>query len=253
MRSIRAWSVWVKFDAFTNNAHIFDFGDGPGLNNTFLGILGKGEGGDDAAMLRPWSAKCPETTVPPSPSGAQLVPEVTPQEYMRTSRANVDEYSCSGPEVLPRRLAPIDTRPVPSDAPATRATLLYEVWDQKLRKVQIKVNRAVPLQRWTHIVVTAGSMDAMRPELKVYINGNMLFTQPEGYLPQAKVTSNNYLGKSNWMNDLGEYELRDELFNGSLFDFRVYTSPMSEAKVKRTLQWGMGKLGLDTSFESVSG
>jgi hypothetical protein len=253
MRTIRAWSVWVKFDVFTNNAHIFDFGDGPGLNNTFLGILGKGEGGDDPATLRPWSQSCPETTVPPAPSGAQMVPEVTPQELMRTTRANVDEYSCQGPEVLPRRYSPVETRPVQSDAHSTRDTLLYEVWDQKMRKVQIKVNRAVPLQRWTHIVVTAGSMDAMRPELKVYINGNLLYTQAEGYLPQAKVTSNNYLGKSNWMNDLGEYELRDELFNGSLFDFRMYTAPMSEAKVKRTLQWGMGKLGLDTSFESVSG
>jgi hypothetical protein len=253
MRTIRAFSMWVKFDEFTNNAHIFDFGDGPGLNNIFLGILGKGEGGDDPATLRPWSAACPESTVPPAPTGAQKVPEVTPQTFMRTTKANVNEYSCTDPEVLPRRLSPVETRPKKAEGPATRATLLYEVWDQKLRKVQIKVNRAIPLQRWTHIVVTAASMDAMRPDLHVYVNGNLLFTQQEGYLPQAKVTSNNYLGKSNWMNDLGQYELRDELFSGSLFDFRVYTAPMSEAKVKRTLQWGMGKLGLDTSFESVSG
>jgi hypothetical protein len=41
MRSVRAFSVWVKFDSFTNNAHIFDFGDGPGVNNTWMGILGK--------------------------------------------------------------------------------------------------------------------------------------------------------------------------------------------------------------------
>jgi hypothetical protein len=182
-----------------------------------------------------------------------MVPEVTPQTFMRTSKANVNEYSCTDPEVLPRRLSPIETRPKKAEGLVTRATLLYEVWDQKLRKVQIKVNRAIPLQRWTHIVVTAASMDAMRPDLHVYVNGNLLFTQQEGYLPQAKVTSNNYLGKSNWMNDLGQYELRDELFSGSLFDFRVYTAPMSEAKVKRTLQWGMAKLGLNSSFESISG
>jgi len=62
MRSIRAFSVWVKFDAFTNNAHIFDFGDGAGVNNTWLGILGKGDAGE-GNELRP-GADCPETTVP---------------------------------------------------------------------------------------------------------------------------------------------------------------------------------------------
>ena len=254
MRTVRAFSVWVNFDEFTNNAHIFDFGDGAGLNNTFLGILGKGEGGDDPATLRPWSAKCPETVVPASPSGAQFCPELRAEELMRTSSANVDEYVCSGQTVFPRKLDPIQTRPVGSSAVgATRATLIYEVWDQKLRKVQVKVNRAVPLQKWVHIVVTARNTDAMRPDLLVYVNGNLMFTQEQGYLPQAKVTSNNYLGKSNWMNSLGEYELRDELFSGSMFDFRMYNAPMSEAKVKRTLQWGMGKLGLDTSFLSVVG
>jgi hypothetical protein len=87
-------------------------------------------------------------------------------------------------------------------------------------------------------------MDAMRPDLNVYINGNLLFTQAQGYLPQAKVTSNNYLGKSNWANNFSEYELRDELFNGSMFDFRMYSAALPEAKIKRILQWGMGKLGL---------
>jgi hypothetical protein len=75
----------------------------------------------------------------------------------------------------------------------------------------------------------------------------------EGFLPQAKVTSNNYLGKSNWANQESPYELRDELFSGAMFDFRMYDAPMSETKIKRTLQWGMGKLGLDNSFASVVG
>jgi hypothetical protein len=93
----------------------------------------------------------------------------------------------------------------------------------------------------------------MRPDIQVYVNGNLAFTQPAGYLPQAKITSNNYLGKSNWMNDASSYELRDELFSGSMFDFRMYSSPLPESKVKRILQWGMGKLGMDNSFSSVTG
>jgi hypothetical protein len=250
MRSVRAWSVWVKFDAFTNNAHIFDFGDGAGINNTFLGILGKGDGGD--ATVRP-GADCPETTIPDRPSGAQFCPELRPQELYETSAANVEEYVCTGFETFPRKLDPIQTKQVKPVTGATRATLLYEVWDQKLRKVQIKVNGAIPLAKWTHLVITAKNMDAMRPDLNVYVNGNLAFTQPEGFLPQAKVTSNNYLGKSNWANDFSGYELRDELFNGSIFDFRMYSAALPESKIKRILQWGMGRLGMDNSFSSVSG
>ena len=119
--------------------------------------------------------------------------------------------------------------------------------------MQIKINGAIPIAKWTHIVITAKNMDAMRPDLNVYVNGNLAFTQLQGYLPQAKVTSNNYLGKSNWANDFSQYELRDELFSGSIFDFRMYSMALPESKIKRILQWGMGKLGMDNSFSSVSG
>ncbi|NBV77913.1 hypothetical protein EBR66_07140 [bacterium] len=254
MRTIRAFSVWVKFDTFTNNAHIFDFGDGPGMNNTWLGILGKGDAGEDSNEIRP-GAKCPETTLPTGKSGAQFCPELTPQELYDTTPADhLDDYVCTGQTVLPNKTEPIQTKPTRKvSANATRATLQYEVWDKKLRKVQIKVNRAIPIAKWTHIVVTATSMDAMRPDLNVFVNGNLIFTQEAGYLPQAKRTTNNYFGKSNWANDFSGYELRDELLNGSIFDFRMYSAPIPEVKVKRILQWGMNKLGMDNSFSSVSG
>lgn len=251
MRTVRAFSVWVYFDEFTNNAHIFDFGDGPGRNNVFMGILGKGEAGDEPAELRP-GPMCTETTVPTGATGAQWVPEMSPQALLEMT--NPEEYDCKGFEVTARRLPPSEARRRPKPTgPASRATLLFEIWDSRLRKVQIKVNRAVPLKKWTHIVVTAANMDAMRPDLHVWINGNLQFVQESGYLPQAQLTSHNYLGKSNWANDQSEYELRDELFKGSMFDFRMYSSPMSEAKIKRTLQWGMGMLGLDSSFLTVVG
>lgn len=252
MRTVRAFSVWVYFDEFTNNAHIFDFGDGPGRNNVFMGILGKGEEGEEVAELRP-GPKCAETTVPRAPAGAQWVPEMRPQELMETSAANVNEYDCKDFEIYGRRMPPTTARQPKSSGPVTRATLLFEIWDTRLRKVQIKVNRAVPLKKWTHIVVTAASMDAMRPDLQVWVNGNLLYVHEAGYLPQAKTTDHNYLGKSNWANDASEYELRDELFKGSMFDFRMYGSPMSETRIKRTLQWGMEKLGLDSSFLTVTG
>jgi hypothetical protein len=249
MRSIRAFSVWVKFDAFTNNAHIFDFGDGPGQNNTFLGILGTGESSEDPNAIRP-GAKCPETTIPTEKSGAQFCPEIRAQTLYETSAADVEKWDCKGPDTLARKIAPIQTRPVKQKGPTDRATLIYEVWDKRLRKVQVKINRAIPINTWTHILITATNMDAMRPNLSFIINGNLVYTQEQGYLPQARVTSNNYLGKSNWTNDYSGYELRDELFKGSMFDFRMYSSPVSETKGKRILQWGLGMLGLDSGYST---
>lgn len=249
MRTVRAFSVWVKFDKFTNNAHIFDFGDGAGINNIFLGILGKGDGEE---AIRPPS-KCPETTIPTERSGAQFCPEIRAQTLYETSAADVEHWECKNPSVFPKKMEAIQTRPVAGGNGGSRATLIFEMWDQKLRKVQIKVNRAIPLGQWTHILITAKTMDAMRPDLNVIINGNLVFTQENAYLPAAKVTSNNYFGKSNWSNDFSSYDLRDELFQGSMFDFRMYSSLVSETKGKRILQWGMGKLGLDNSFASVIG
>lgn len=247
-RSVRAFSVWVKFDEFTNNAHIFDFGNGAGKDNVFLGILGKGDADVSAGNeVRPPSG-CPETTIPEAGSGAQWCPEMRADELLKTSSGNVDEFTCPGAEVYadPKRARAINTRPAADDPNATRsrATLLYEVWDSRVRKMQIKINKAIPLGQWNHIVVTATTMDAVRPDIQIYINGNSVYKQESGFLPQSAVTEKNYLGKSNWTDQPGEYELRDELLNGAIFDFRMYTKPLTETGVKRILQWGMDLLGL---------
>jgi hypothetical protein len=202
MRSLRAWSVWVKFDSFTNNAHIFDFGDGPGVNNTFMGILGKGDAAEDSGnKVRP-GTDCPETTIPDGPSGAQFCPELKPQDLYATSSANVDEYTCPGLDTYARKMEPIQTKKVRPATDAKRATLLYEVWEKKLRKVQIKVNGAIPIGKWTHIVLTAKNMDAMRPDLNVYVNGNLVFNVHfvklvyAAYTRQGKISENKNANKT---------------------------------------------------------
>jgi hypothetical protein len=251
LRSVRAFSVWVKFDTFTNNAHIFDFGDGAGKNNVFLGILGRGDPDSATNSLRPGTA-CEESTVPGPGSGAQFCPELRAEDLYRISAANVDEFVCTGPEIYadPSKAQPLQTRKQTKNDPNakySRATLLYEVWDSKLRAMQIKINQAIPVGQWTHIVITAMNMDAMRPNIAVYINGNYTYTKNNGCLPQAAVTQKNYFGKSNWADNSSGYELRDELLSGSIFDFRMYTSALSETKIKRILQWGMEHLGLSVT------
>jgi len=250
LREVRAFSVWVKFDEFTNNAHIFDFGNGAGKDNVFLGILGKGDSDAAGNKVRADST-CPPTTVPGPGSGAQFCPELRPQDLYLISSANVDEYVCTGPEVYadPAKAQQLQTRVVAKDDPnakRSRATLLYEVWDNRLRAMQIKVNQAIPVGIWTHIVITAKNMDAMRPDILVYVNGDKVFTQEAGRLPQAATTEKNYIGKSNWGDEPGGYELRDELLKGSVFDMRMYNGVLSERKIKRMFEWGLGALGQTT-------
>ncbi len=245
LRSMRAIMVWVYFDEFTNNAHFVDFGNGAGRDNVVLGILGRGdEAIYDAGTIRPPLICGEESTVPTGKSGAQPVEEVSPQQAMKESRANVDEFTCAGFEDMPRKLPPSRVTDKIIHEQTGKATLLYEIWDQQQRKMRIVIPSVIPKRKWTHICITAKTMDSFRPDIAVYINGEQGFVQASGWLPQASYTSNNYLGRSNWENTTSQYENKDELFKGSLFDFRAYNVNLSEDIIKNSVAWGKDKLGL---------
>lgn len=267
LKSMRAVSLWVKFDRFTNNAHIFDFGNGAGKDNVFLGIVGRGNPTVNKDDIR--DLLCDTGVLPTQPSGQQPVftspydepssgcvqaagggcaskltdgaPLMRPQTLMVNSSANVDEWSCPAPEVVGRRMPPLQPRALPKGVAKT-ADIIYEIWDRRQRKMQIKVNNAVTLGQWTHIVVTAENNDAFRPDIAIYINGAKATMKPAGFLPQTSYTTHNYIGKSNWADQTSQFDNRDELFAGSLFDFRTYFAPMSFEKIMETLKWGAENL-----------
>jgi hypothetical protein len=244
LRFMRAVSMWVYFDEFTNNAHIFDFGNGAGEDNVFLGIFGRGNMGAQTNEIRD-SILCRDSstlTVPEAPSGAQRVPEMTSQELMKTTGANVNDYESKGFATFGRRMGALQ----PMAAPASQETadLLYEVWDGKQRILRVKLPNAVRRQRWTHVAITAKNMDAFQPALQFFIDGELIYTKDSGVLPRRNATSKNYIGKSNWAEITSQYENNDELFKGSLFDFRVYKMPMPARKVRDTYEWGRQKLGI---------
>lgn len=246
LRSMRAVMVWVYFDEFTNNAHILDFGDGPGRNNIVLGIVGRGDSSiTDAATIRPPLLCGEDTTVPTGPSGAQRADVVSPQELLKTTDANVDDYLCLGFEGNPKRLPPsrVQDKQVVK-GPKNKATLLYEVWDSQQRVMRVLVPSVIPLKTWTHIIVTAKSDDAFRPDVAVYVNGEMVFVQPSGFLPQTSTATNCYIGKSNWSSATSQFENKDELFKGKLFDLRGYKVPLSDRVIKESVAWGKQKLNL---------
>jgi hypothetical protein len=245
--TLRAMCFWVYFDSFTNNAHILDFGNGAGQDNIFVGIIGKGdESVFSGANTRAESCiNTNESTIPDAPSGAQAVPSMSPQALM-LSTSNLDA-PCDEAPVLPRKLPPLTApQSVPINTVTGKtATLLYEVWNGKLRLQHIKVQKAIPVKTWTHVCITTASGDGVRPAVQIWVNGIKMAEDPNGHLPQTSFTTNNYIGKSNWMNNSSKYENKPELFNGSLFDLRGYNQAVTEDKLKKTVEWGKKRLGLD--------
>lgn len=252
LRYVRAFAFWCYFEEFTNNAHLFDFGNGAGKDNVFVGIVGRG---NPPVSQTPTDTDSPSslTPLPPSPLSSDPAPatslpcteEVSPPVAMATSSANVNRWDCPLPELFGRIMPPTHTQP-PSAKPheATTADLLYEVWDEKQRKVHIQVKNAIPLRQWVHIVITAGDNDPWKPSLRVYRNGEVVHTEESAWLPQTNDTTHNYIGKSNWQAQTSPYANADELFMGKLFDFRGYRTTVREKKVQAMYQWGQQKLGL---------
>jgi len=231
IRSLKSFMCWVYFDEFTNNAKVFDFGNGAGMDNVFLGIFGKGNAD---AQMQGQGQTCTgeESTVPACPSGAQPVAEMSPQELL-----------CADETPL-TQVQPLDLSK--SKTPLTliqTATLIYEVWDKQDRKMSMRVPNAIPLKRWTHVAVTSGDNDPFRPDIHIYINGVLTSQKKAGWLPATSKMSNCYLGKSNWT-DSGKYTNEDELFKGNLFDFRAYKKAVRSDMIKASVEWGKEKLGI---------
>jgi hypothetical protein len=156
----------------------------------------------------------------------------------------VEEWSCTGFSVLPRDLESTIPKHAQSGMAVT-ADLLYEVWQSNQRKMQIKIPMFFTRGEWVHIAITAKTNDAFRPTLFIYKNGEKVYTQPDGWLPQNGSTRKNYLGKSNWADQTSQFGNRDELFKGSLFDFRGYTGVLSDKVIRDSVKWGKTMLGIN--------
>jgi hypothetical protein len=243
LRYLRATCFWVYFDEFTNNAHIYDFGNGAGKDNVFVGIMGRGNAGKQADFAKPECSDQATDVVPTAPSGQQCTLEQSPQTAMLTSSANVNIWDCPKPEIFGKIMKPIQPKSAP-EGDAKSADIIYEIWDSQQRKLHIQVKNVIPLRKWVHITITAGNNDAWKPDLKVYMDAKLVHTESAAWLPQNNYTTNNYIGKSNWSNVTSPFDNADELFKGKLFDFRGYRTSMNETKIQDTYKWGKKMLGL---------
>ena len=235
LRDLRAVSVWVYFDEFTQNAPIFDFGNGAGKDNVRLAIEGKG---NRATKLRGVMKPRPDEFA--KVCNAKAAMEVSPKLYLATSDANVDEYECKGPEPVESTYPEEDAA---EEAGVPSANLIFEIWDTQQRKMRIRAINAIPLKQWCHVVVTTTDASSFRPTWQVYIDNKMVLEHEDGHMPLNSYTTLNYIGKSNWEDvGVGQYDDQDERFRGSLFDFRLYRLPMSAAKIAKTYAWGRARV-----------
>lgn len=237
LRYMRAVCFWVYFEEFTNNAHIFDFGNGANKDNVFCGIIGRGNSPVSAEPIRDLICDAQESTVPKPPSGAQPDEEVSAKELMMTTPANVNDFNCPGFQEFGRIMPQTQPKSNPPGI-AKSADIIYEIWDHQQRKMHVQVTNMIPLKKWVHITITSRNSDAFRPQIDFYRNGELMYTEADGWLPQENFTSNNYIGKSNWSDVTSPYQNADELFKGRLFDFRTYRTQMSHSKIKETYDWG---------------
>lgn len=254
LRNLRALHFWVRFDEFTNNAHILDFGNGAGIDNVWVGILYRGNQGIDAESERRKSSLiCGDgaggDVLPTPPSGQQGYEVTTPQELMKTSSANVEEFTCEGFAVAPKSMTKMKPKPgtqSKSLQPAKTADMCYEIWDRDQRKMRIVIPQMFVLNEWTHVVITAQGSDSFRPDIAVYKNGRPVYLEPSGWLPQENATEKNYIGKSNWTDESSQYGNKDELLKGAVFDVRGYNVSLAESLIKSSFTWGRKMLGLET-------
>jgi len=231
LRQLRSFSFWVRFDMFTNNARIFDFGNGAGHDNIFIGIEGKGN--TTAPLNAAKNAGKPANVV-----CTRTAPkEMLPQDFLN------EVWSCAGPQPIDKDTEDlIEDDGVPS---VKRANLLFEIWDKEQRKMRIKIIDAIQERKWHHITFTTRDL-SFTPTWEIYIDGIRIFTHQNGHLAQTNYVTKNYIGRSNWENAQGQGEYKDERFRGSLFDFRMYRIPMPESKIHRTIEWGKTLLNLDS-------
>lgn len=239
LRDLRCFSCWVKFDVFTNNAPIFDFGNGAGRDNVRLAIESRG---NKNPVVKGFNKKPIGQNNAPVCNMTSAI-EVSPQLYLKTSDADVDNYECKGPEPIPS-FYPDDIEPEETGEPT--ANLVFEIWDSQQRKMKIRTLNAIVLNQWTHITITTTDASSFRPTWQIYINGELKNQELDGHMPLNSFTTRNYIGKSNW-EDVGtiganQYDDVDERFCGSLFDMRFYRKPMSKAKIDKTILWGKQRI-----------
>ena len=92
--------------------------------------------------------------------------------------------------------------------------------------LRVETNNFWVVDQWMHV---AASVDA-DGVFKLYKDGQLAATNPNGQFPASITRQNYYIGRSNW--DENEY------FNGLVDDLRIYNRPLADTEIQTLAQNG---------------
>ena len=118
---------------------------------------------------------------------------------------------------------------LPAPPPFEQSTsFAFEVWDetQRLFHLESPTGAARP-ESWTHVTVTVTDATAWWPTWQMWINGELVATRTDGRSPTALEFTQNYIGRG---------------LRGCIQDFRMYTKPMTAARIRAAVRWGRPRL-----------
>jgi hypothetical protein len=99
---------------------------------------------------------------------------------------------------------------------------VFEIWDREQRLMLLRAPGAAKTNEWQHVTVTTTANQSWWPTWQMWISGVMVAEKVDGRAIPALQLKNNALGKN---------------VRGCIQDFRVYSKPMTETKIKKAMNW----------------
>jgi len=121
------------------------------------------------------------------------------------------------------------TEPASPKTPTlTGATYYFEIWDEEQRIMRLSGPMgSAKVGEWQHVAVTVTDGTAWWPTWQMWINGVLVAERTDGRLSPAMEIKENYIGRN---------------VRGCLQDFRVYSTPLIQGKLKEAIAWSKPKL-----------
>lgn len=134
-------------------------------------------------------------------------------------------------ELRPETIMAIGQMMEPLRAPVesvATATYFFEIWDKEHRIMRLHAPMgSAKTGEWQHVVVTTTDSTTWWPTWQMWINGVLVAEKTDGRMSPAMELRENYIGQG---------------MRGCIQDFRMYSSPLTPAKLRAAMAWTKPRL-----------
>lgn len=102
------------------------------------------------------------------------------------------------------------------------ASLFFSIWDRSSKLHRAEAFKVIEVGKWQHMAIVCG-----KTGMQLYVNGELVGSNPYILPFNAVSGGTNYLGKSNWSDDAP--------FHGYIADLRVWSDARSQADIRQTM------------------